>query len=146
MALKITLKPRERLIVGGAPITIIRNGESTNDLIIENKIPVLIRGKDIMLEHDATSPCRRIYFVIQLMYVDGTNLMEYHSIYWKLVQSVIHAAPSTLDFLDRISEYLFQNKYYQALKVTRQLIDYEHELMKNTHQTKKDKACNLVCM
>jgi len=146
MALKITLKPRERLIVGGAPITIIRNGESTNDLIIENKIPVLMRGKDIMLEHDATSPCRRIYFVIQLMYVDGNNLTEYHSMYWKLVQSVIHAAPSTLGLLDRISEYLFQNKYYQALKVTRQLIDYEHELIQNAHQTKNDKTCNLVCM
>ena len=146
MALKITLKPRERLIVGGAPITIIRNGESTNDLIIENKIPVLIRGKDIMLEHDATSPCRRIYFVIQLMYVDGNNLPEYHSIYWKLVQGVIEAAPSTLGFLDQISEYIFQGNYYHALKVTRQLIDYEQELIKNAHQTKKDTTCNLVCM
>ena len=146
MALKITLKPRERLIVGGAPITIIRNGENTNDLIIENKIPVLIRGKDIMPEHDATSPCRRIYFVIQLMYVDGNNLAEYHRTYWKLVQSLIEAAPSTLGFLDRISEYIFQGKYYQALKVTRQLIDYEQELMKNAHQTKKNTTCNLVCM
>jgi flagellar biosynthesis repressor protein FlbT len=145
MALKITLKPRERLILGGAPVTIIRNGESTNDLIIENKIPVLIRGKDIMLEHDATSPCRKIYFVIQLMYVDGSNLSEYHSIYWRLVQSVIEAAPSTLGFLDQISEYIFQSKYYQALKVTRQLIDYEHELLKNTQKT-NDKACTFVCM
>jgi len=145
MALKITLKPRERLIVGGAPITIIRNGEATNDLIIENKIPVLIRGKDIMLEHDATSPCRKIYFVIQLMYVDGDNLPEYHSMYWKLVQGVLEAAPSTLGFLDQISEYIFQSKYYQALKVTRQLIDYEQQLMKNAQKT-NDKPCNLVCM
>lgn len=145
MALKITLKPRERLIVGGAPITIIRNGEATNDLIIENKIPVLIRGKDIMLEHDATSPCRRIYFVIQLMYVDGDNLAEYHSMYWKLVQGVLEAAPSTLGFLDQISEYIFQSKYYQALKVTRQLIDYEQELIKSAQKT-NDKACNFVCM
>jgi flagellar protein FlbT len=145
MALKITLKPRERLIVGGAPITIIRNGEATNDLIIENKIPVLIRGKDIMLEHDATSPCRKIYFVIQLMYVDGDNLAEYHSMYWKLVQGVLEAAPSTLGFLDQISEYIFQSKYYQALKVTRQLIDYEQELIKSAQKT-NDKACNFVCM
>jgi len=145
MALKITLKPHERLIVGGAPITIIRNGESSSDLVIENKIPVLIRGKDIMLENDATSPCRKIYFIIQLMYVDGNNLSEYHRIYWELVQDVIQAAPSTLTFMNRISEYIFQNKYYQALKATRQLIDYEQELIKNAKKT-NDQACNLVCL
>jgi len=145
MALKITLKPHERLIVGGAPITIIRNGESTNDLIIENKVPVLIRGKDIMLEQNATSPCRKLYFIIQLMYVDGNNLAEYHRIYWKLVQDINEAAPSTLGFLDQISEYIFRNKYYQALKAARQLIDYEQELMKNAQKT-NDKSCNLVCM
>jgi len=79
------------------------------------------------------------------MYVDGNNLAEYHRIYWKLVQDIIEAAPSTLGFLDQISEYIFRNKYYQALKAARQLIDYEQELMKNAQKT-NDKSCNLVCM
>ena len=64
MALKITLKPNEKMIVGGAVVT---NGNAKNsDLIIENNVPVL-RQKDILSEQDAASHCSRIYFVIQLM-------------------------------------------------------------------------------
>ena len=51
------------MIVGGAVIT---NGNIRNtDLIIENNVPIL-RQKDILSEKDATSPCSRIYFLIQL--------------------------------------------------------------------------------
>ncbi len=130
MSLKISLKPQERLILGGTEIIIISNGELPGNLIIENKVPILIRGKDIMLEKDVTSPCRRIYFVIQLMYLDNKNLSDYHNIYWKLVHDVIEAAPSTLGFLDIISEHILSERYYHALKVARQLIEYEQELIK----------------
>ena len=58
MALKITLKPGERMIIGGAVLT---NGNSAScDLVVENKIPIL-RQKDILTEEKANSPCRRIY-------------------------------------------------------------------------------------
>jgi flagellar protein FlbT len=41
MALKITLKPNEKMIVSGAVVT---NGNTKNtDLIIENNVPVLRR-------------------------------------------------------------------------------------------------------
>ena len=47
MALKITLKPNEKMIVGGAVIT---NGNIKNtNLIIENNVPIL-RQKDIISE------------------------------------------------------------------------------------------------
>ena len=74
MTLKITLKPREKMIIGGA---VLINGNPKNtDLIIENTVPVL-RQKDILSEKDATSPCSRIYFVIQLMYIDEANLLTH---------------------------------------------------------------------
>jgi flagellar protein FlbT len=92
MALKITLKPHEKMILGGAVIT---NGNSKGELIIENSVPIL-RQKDIMSEKEANSPCRRIYFVIQLMYVDEENLVTHHNTYWKLVQSLVEAAPCNL--------------------------------------------------
>jgi flagellar biosynthesis repressor protein FlbT len=144
MALKISLKPHERLVLGGSAVTIIRNGESSNDLIIENKVPILIRGKDIMLEDDANSPCRRIYFIVQLMYIDGNNLAEYHSLFWRLVRDLIEAAPSTLGFLDRISEHILDERYYQALKAARQLIDYERELM-HSAKARDESSGVLIC-
>ena len=125
MPLKITLKPHERMIAGGAVIT---NGNTKCDLLIENKVSIL-RQKDIMSEKDADSPCRRIYFAIQLMYVDEENLIEHHSTYWKLVQDIVKAAPSMLALIDQISEHILNNKYYQALKLARKLIDYEQEII-----------------
>ena len=125
MPLKITLKPNERMIVGGA---VISNGNTRCDLLIENKVPIL-RQKDIMREKDANSPCRKIYFTIQLMYIDEENLTEHHNTYWRLVQDIVKAAPSMLALIDQISEYILNNKYYQALRLARKLIDYEQEII-----------------
>jgi flagellar protein FlbT len=127
MALKISLRPHERLIIGNA---VIENGGSRSEFMVENNIPIL-REKDIMSAGDADSPCRRIYFVIQLMYVDEKNLAEHHNSYWELVKDVVEAAPSTLGLIDQISWYILGNKYYQALKLTKKLIEYEREAINN---------------
>lgn len=124
MALKITLKPGERMIIGGAVLT---NGNTTScDLVIENKTPIL-RQKDILTEEKANSPCRRIYYAIQLMYIDEHQLAAYHKVYWELVKELVRAAPSTVALIDSISEHILQRQYYQALKLTRRLIEYEQE-------------------
>jgi len=124
MALKITLKPGERMIIGGA---VLANGSSTScDLVIENKTPIL-RQKDILTEEKADSPCRRIYYAIQLMYIDEHNMAAYHKVYWDLVKDIVRAAPSTVVLIDSISEHILQRQYYQALKLTKRLIEYEQE-------------------
>lgn len=130
MTLKITLKPHERMIIGGAVLT---NGKTKADFIIENKVPVL-REKNIMSETDADSPCRRIYFVIQLMYIDNQNLITHHNTYWKLVKDLVGAAPSTVGLIDEISRNILNNKYYQALKKAKKLIDYEQEVLNHVSQ------------
>jgi flagellar protein FlbT len=128
MALKITLKPGERMVIGGAVLT---NGNSAScDLVIENKTPIL-RQKDILTEETADSPCRRIYYAIQLMYIDEYNLAAYHKVYWDLVKDLVHAAPSTVVRIDSISEHILQQQYYQALKLTKRLIDYEQEAIEH---------------
>jgi flagellar biosynthesis repressor protein FlbT len=124
MALKITLKPGERMILGGAVLT---NGSPGScDLVIENKTPIL-RQKDILTDEKATSPCRRIYYTIQLMYIDESNLAAYHNVYWGLVKTLVRAAPSTVALIDSINEHILQRRYYQALKLTKKLIEYEQE-------------------
>ena len=127
MALKISLRPHERLIIGNA---VIENGGTRSEFMVENNVPIL-REKDIMSARDADSPCRRIYLVIQLMYVDEKNLAAHHNSYWDLVKDVVEAAPSTLGLIDQISWYILGNKYYQALKLTKKLIEYEQEVINN---------------
>jgi len=125
MALKIILKPGERIIISGAVIT---NGKTTAQLLIENLVPVL-RQKEIMGENEASTPCRRIYLVIQLMYIDAGNLATHHHTYWNLVRDVLTAAPSILPMIDQISDHILNNRYYQALKLTKKLIAYEEETL-----------------
>jgi len=127
MALKITLKPHERIILGGAVVT---NGDMKCEFIIENKI-TLLREKDILREDEADSPCRRIYFTIQLMYIDNENLAAHHQMYWQLVRDLIKAAPSTLGLIDQINEHIVNNRYYQALKLAGKLIEYEQEVIRS---------------
>ena len=125
MALKISLKPDERIIIGGA---VLQNGGARSDFVIENSVPIL-RGKDIMGLNEANSPCRRIYFAIQLMYVDDGNIEEHRATYWILVKDVTNAAPSTVGLIDQISEHILHDRYYQALKLTNHLIEYEQGVM-----------------
>lgn len=137
MALKITLKPHERMIIDGAVIT---NGDSRAQLVIENKVP-LLREKDILTEREANSPARRIYFAIQLMYVDEENLMNHHQLYWNLVEELVRAAPSVVVLIDQISEQILFGRYYQALKIARQLIEYEEEVMNASEPVGSLSAC-----
>jgi flagellar protein FlbT len=130
MALKITLKPNEKMIVGGAVVT---NGNSKNtDLIIENNVPVL-RQKDILSEKDATSPCRRIYFIIQLMYIDEENLIDHQTVYWKLVRELLDAVPRLAGHINQINENILGGNFYRALKLAGELIGYEQEVLKHVY-------------
>ena len=125
MSLKLRLKPDEKIIIGGA---VIHNGSKASEFVVENTVPIL-RQKDIMAESEANSPSRRIYFVIQLLYIDRENQVDYHTKYWELVKNVLVAAPSTRPYLDRISEQIVTGNFYQALKHSKKLIDYEEELL-----------------
>lgn len=115
------------MLIGNAVIT---NGDHKTEFIIENKVPIL-REKEIMKEDAASTPGRRIYFLVQLMYVDEANFTEYHELFWKIVREVILAAPSTTPIITDICHEIMSRRFYQALKVARQLIDYEAELVES---------------
>ena len=125
MPLRISLRAQERLIVGGA---VVRNGNHRCDLMIENDVPIL-RGKDVLGLDEATSPCKRIYFAVQLMYVDPAHLADHQKLYGELVREVIEASPSMTALLTQLNERIAADQYYQALKVARKLIAYEQELI-----------------
>ncbi len=131
MGLKISLKPHERLIIGGA---VICNGTTKSDLVIENNVPIL-REKDILGAKDADSPCKRIYLAIQLMYIDEKDLSDHHKAYWDLVKDVLQAAPSRREIISQISEHILHARYYQALKLTKKLIEYEQEVLNHARNS-----------
>lgn len=129
MPLQLTLKPGERVILAGA---VIKNGPNVAHLQIENQV-TLLRQKDILGEAEATTPCKKIYLIVQLMYIGGLT-SELAQVYWDLVRDVLAAAPSTNDLISQMSSLIVESSFYPALKVAKKLISYEEELIK--HATK----------
>lgn len=125
MTLILKLKPAEKVIVGDAIIT--NNSDMRATLHIEGNVPKL-REKDIMLEQDATSPCRRIYLAVQLMYL-SREPHKMHKLFFDLVKQVQEAAPSTTVFFAKIGEHMMNDEYYKALKEVRNLIAYEEKIL-----------------
>ena len=126
MALVIDLKPSERIIIGDALIT---NDKTRTRLHIEGDAPIL-REKDIMRLDDANTPCKKIYLLVQMMYL-SKNPAEMHEDYFKLVHEIQNAAPTTAVFFMQIGEMIVDDKYYLALKKAKELIKHEEELLSN---------------
>ena len=131
MSLKITLKPYEKIIVGDAVIT---NGASTCHLSVENNVPVL-RQADIITDAEATTPCRRLYLAVQLMYIDDAKKADILPLYRDLVDDLLGVVPGMKDLITQTNEYIVKRKYYQALKLAKKLITYEEELLRNVPKT-----------
>lgn len=124
MALKVELKPNERIIVGNA---VIRNGEQRTRFFIEGDAPIL-REKDILTATTATSAAKKIYLAVQLMYLKQ-DLSSHNEIYFPLVQEFLGAAPSALPIVADINNRILSGDLYKALKAAKKLIAYEEELI-----------------
>lgn len=125
MALRLSLKPSEKVIISRAVIT---NGPTASTIMVENNVPIL-REKDILTETEATTFCKKIYLVVQLMYLGEVPNVELASLYGQLTIELLAAVPSMKDLISNITGYILDGKYYQALKQAQQLIQYEEELL-----------------
>lgn len=126
MGLKVELKPGERIILGESVVT---NGDQRTRLIIEGEAPIL-REKDIMTPETADTPCKRVYLIVQLMYL-SRDPSQHHDTYFRLVKEIIAAAPSTSGYFDRINNQILTGNNYKALKEAQSLIEYEKDLLAN---------------
>jgi len=124
MALKVELKPRERILIGDCVIT---NDDQRTHLLIDGHAPIL-REKDIMTPRLATTPAKRIYLAVQLMYT-SKNPSAHHDVYFSLVRDITKAAPSVWPLVESINNLILTGDMYKALKHAKKLVNYEEELV-----------------
>jgi flagellar protein FlbT len=124
MALVIDLKPGEKLLIGAAVIT---NDAQRTRLHIAGDAPIM-REKDVMKEDEANTPCKRVYFIIQCMYL-ARNPKLYHDKYFEMIKEIQAAAPSTALKFMAINDKILDGSYYKALKEAKELIKYEQDLV-----------------
>ena len=131
MALKVELKPHERIIIGASVIT---NTDQRARLLIEgDRIPIL-REKDIMTSATADTPAKLIYLSVQLMYL-SPDPMAHHPTYFSLVRDIMITMPSGWPFIEAINTHILNGEMYQALKESRKLIAHEAGLLADVRQS-----------
>lgn len=126
MALKVELKPGERIIIGDCVIT---NADQRTRLMIDGHAPIL-REKDILTPERADTPAKRVYLAVQLMYTAKEPRMH-HEVYFALVRDILEAAPSMWPHIESINNHILTGQMYKALKDAKKLIAYEGELLTN---------------
>jgi len=125
MALKVELKPNERIIIGSCVLT--NTDQRARFLIEGDKIPIL-REKDIMTPDAADTPAKLIYLAVQLMYI-SPNPEVNHGTYFNLLRDIVTAAPSAWPIIEGINTCILSGDLYQALKEAKKLIAYEKQLL-----------------
>jgi len=124
MALKVELKPGEKLLVGNCIIT---NSDQRTRLFIDGNAPIL-REKDILTSETANSPAKRIYLAVQLMYIDE-DVEQAKTSYMELSKDFAEAVPSSVTIVDQINNEILTGSLYKALKAAQRLIEYEQDLL-----------------
>ncbi len=125
MPLKISLKPGEKFVLNGA---VVENGDRRANLVLKNKASVL-REKDILQEEEVTTPVRRIYFPIMMMYLsDKSDDALYDEFVLRMNEFMgVVADPEVLARCVSVSRDVMAGEYYKALMGCRKLMSYEAE-------------------
>jgi flagellar protein FlbT len=140
MPLKLSLKPGEKLVINGAVLT---NGEKRACLIVQNKA-CLLREKDIMQPEEATTPARRIYLPIMMMYLDSDGGDQYYDEFALRMTEFMGAIKNhdALAACVEISREVMSGSYYRALMQCKKLFEFERERLSYDPQSVSEHAAN----
>jgi flagellar protein FlbT len=125
MGLKLKLKPNERVFLSGA---LLRNAGSGATLELMNEVPML-REKDILLEHDAKSPCQKLYLIVQTLYFEEASRDALFQRFQSLLKDIVTAAPSLSRPLKPVLDRVTAGQFYPALKDLQDVIVFEAKLI-----------------
>ena len=120
MPLKLSLKPKEAVVVNGA---VLRNGERRGTILLQNQARVL-RQKDVLDPDQTRSAEEHLYFAVMQMYLTGQTEGQ---LYDQAIMAIASALNETKNEDKRariveISTACAAGQTYQALSVCRKLL------------------------
>jgi flagellar biosynthesis repressor protein FlbT len=127
MALKLRLKPNERVVINGC---VVQNENRRYTLTVSN-FAQIIRGSDILDEDEADTPARRAYFVIQGMLLDPMRADDRADVLTTMMAK-LYAAFQRPDMRDRVMQamhHVGEADYYKALACLRPVMAYEETIL-----------------
>lgn len=127
MPLKIELKPGERAILNGAVIE--GTSEGRTEFIVLNRASIM-RERHIMQEEEAVTPVKRLYFSLQMLYIEPPQRDFYQERFDRFYHDLeeTFSLPILRFSLEQVGYLAKQEMYYEALKICRLMIDTEQKL------------------
>jgi len=130
MTLKISLAPGESVVIGKARVD--NGGEHRCTLIITGN-EVILRQKRILRERDADTPMKRLYFVVQCMYLadDDRARDSLHELFHAVAREVVATYPALTLEVASVGQNILGGNDYKALNEANALVEQEAALLQN---------------
>ena len=124
--MKISLRAGERVYINGAVLRVDRKVS----LELVNDVMFLLEGQ-VMQAADATTAMRQLYFIVQLMLMNPTDVGAAASLYGQHHAALLAVCENRemLDGLAAIDEMVGGNRYFEALKRIRALFPLEQAIL-----------------
>ncbi len=129
MALKLTLKPDERIIVNGCAM---RNSGRRHVLTIESHADV-IRGHDLLDDDVVATPVTKVYFLIQTALIRADVRDDLVPLIQDQLATLatVFGAPN-LGHVFEAANFVSIGDYYKALRALRPVMVHEREVLDRT--------------
>lgn len=127
----ITLRANEKIFINGAVLKVDRKTsiELMNDA-------VFLLEAHVMLERDATTPLRQLYYIVQLMLMEARERAENRAMFASHCAAMAKAYDDAaiLDGVARVSALVGRSRHFEALKAIRGLLPREAVLTGRPHE------------
>lgn len=121
-ALKITLRPNEKIYVNGAVIKV----ERKTTLEFLNDVQFLLESHVLQVE-EATTPLRQLYFIAQIMLMNPSGAGEARDMFRKSLMMLLASFDSAdvCAALKQVDRMVAEGQIFEALKAIRALYPRE---------------------
>ena len=118
----ITLRANEKIFINGAVLKVDRKTsiELMNDA-------VFLLEAHVMVERDATTPLRQLYYIVQLMLMEARERPDNRTMFTGhcAAMAKVYRDGTILDGLDKVMALIGRARHFEALKVIRALLPVE---------------------
>jgi flagellar biosynthesis repressor protein FlbT len=124
--LKLTLKPRERVVVNGC---VIRNGDRRQALMVENRADI-VRESDLLKPDAQSTPVSKVYFLLQTALIRPETREQILTLIQQgLAELAVCFGPEMRARIMQAANYVSATDFYKAMSELRAVLKYEAELM-----------------
>ncbi|MFN4272554.1 MAG: flagellar biosynthesis repressor FlbT [Aliihoeflea sp.] len=131
-ALKITLKPNEKIYVNGAVIKTDRKVS----LEFLNDVDFLLEAH-VMQPEQAVTPLRQLYFIVQVMLMTPGDTASARELFRNSLPMVLACFDDQrlLSALKHVDQLVAEGQVFEALKLLRNFFDLETEVLSRLTQS-----------